>query len=238
MIKIEGVDPNLDPDLRPQQSGNEEGPAPRAKPQPNRCRDRLNHPLFMSPDPASLPSHERTPSPEKAMQTDAAQSGANLVVPDNATTSDPRSLRLAIPNGTNKADKGRHLSDHIHLTQPLRCPVRICSKTFKSRNDFDDHKSVCITLRFINKHPSRAQLGTESREHVVAQFGNDIRSEDPFISLTVFCRPKRGYHASIPLHSSLNINCAYITASTDTKGNGYSSRKTARSASSIQIATG
>lgn len=173
MIKVEGVDPNL----RPQQSSHEEGSAPRAKPQPNRCRDRLNHPLFMSPDPASLPSHEQTPSPEKAMQTDAAHSGANLGVPENATSSDPRSLRLAIPNETNKADKGRHLSGHIHLTQPLRCPVRICSKTFKSRTDFDDHKSVCITLRFIKNHLSRAQLSTESHEHVVARFGNDIRSK-------------------------------------------------------------
>ena len=145
MIKVEEVDPNL----RPQQSRNKEGSAPRAKPQPNRCRDRLNHPLFMSPDPASQPSHERTPySPEQAMQTDA-QPEANPVVPGKETPQDPRSLRLSIPNEPNTADKGRRLSGYTHLTQPLRCPVRICNKTFKTRDDFEDHKAVRVTFSFI-----------------------------------------------------------------------------------------
>ena len=196
MIKLEEVDPNL----RPQQSRNKEGSVPRAKPQPNRCRDRLNHPLFMSPDPASQPSHERTPSsPEQALQTDA-QSEANLVVPEKDTPQDPRSLRLSIPNEIDTADKGRRVSGHTHLTQQLRCPVRICSKTFKSRDEFDNHKAVRIIFFFINNHLPQAQLSTERHEHVVALFGKDIRSEDLFISHTVFYRPKRGYDVSILLH--------------------------------------
>lgn len=196
MIKVEGLDPNL----RPQQSRHEDDSAPRAKPQPNRCRDRLNNPLFMTPDPASLPSAEPIPQlSEKAMQVNAAQSKTNLVVPEKTEPSAPPPLRLTIPNETKTADKGRRPSSQNHLTQPLRCPVRICSKTFTSRNDFDDHKTVCIAVHYIQNSSSLARLITEKHVDLVARFGKDMKSEDPFISHTIFFYAKKGFYVSFPV---------------------------------------
>lgn len=119
-------------------SRSQETSVPRARPQPNRCRQRLNNPLFHSPDPTvvSLSQHSQE-AQENTRQSDVENRGSATAEPQKVVALSPR---LRYPRSTAE----EIMICESQLDEPLQCPVITCERSFHFLDDFEYHKTVCI----------------------------------------------------------------------------------------------
>ena len=139
------------PENQLQKSVNEEDTTSRAKPQPSRWRQRQNHPLFISPDPASTSEWTRPiPGSEKPASAD---SSINAVVAPRAihfpeTCHDIQPVPTTAV-GINNKEPAQLDQSSTNSPRPLECPVIICRKTFKFKGDIQYHWTVSVAFSQI-----------------------------------------------------------------------------------------
>ena len=151
LIPIEG----LSSKVQPQMSGTEEVSALRPKPQPSRWRQRLNHPLFASPDPTNLPISEQTRELRGSVkQLFTNNSGSVATAPRSLGDPESRATRSAPSTAVGSKRDGIESpdqSDYAHSIKLFRCPVITCKKTFEFARDFQHHKAVRIPCHGENR---------------------------------------------------------------------------------------